>query len=346
MADLSLPPLARRITATALAAMLVHASVLPVALAQDKPAAAQAKPDKKTRDAARTAYTAGEKAYDKGDYAAALESFNKAYDLIPTPHAEYWIAKSLEQQGKVEEAVAAYQKFLDNPDAAKAGEDKLQDAKTRQAELKGKLQGDVNIVTTPPGAQVTVDGTPQMGETPMTLKLAPGKHTISVSLAGYDSKEVAVDVAAGQQTEQTIELVSAEPPPETAAPPPPVEPPPQPAPPPEKKSKIPAYVTLGIAGAGAIVGTIFGIKALGAQSDFDDEPTTEHADDVERNALIADMAFGVAITLGVTGVVLLTSADDDPAAETSLKRRANSARFRFAPYVSQQGGGAAARFSF
>ncbi|HMR10157.1 MAG TPA: PEGA domain-containing protein, partial [Polyangiaceae bacterium] len=132
---------------------------------------------------------------------------------------------------------------------------------------------------------------------------------------------------------------------------PPAAPPPDPGPPPPKdnpaassKSKVPAYVTLGIAGAGALVGTFFGIKALSAKSDFKDNPTTDAADDVERNALIADMAFGVAITLGVTGVVLLTSADSDEKAAKS--RFVSGPRLRVAPVIGPTGGGAAAHLTF
>jgi hypothetical protein len=83
---------------------------------------------------------------------------------------------------------------------------------------------------------------------------------------------------------------------------------------------VPAYVTLGIAGVAGVVGTIFGVKALGSKSDFDKTPSTEAADDTERSALIADMAFGVAITLGVTGVVLLTSDDEPPPSAAASKR--------------------------
>ncbi len=97
--------------------------------------------------------------------------------------------------------------------------------------------------------------------------------------------------------------------------PPPAEAPPAQPPPPaapiEPRSPVPAYVTLGLAGAGVVVGTIFGIQALGAKSDFDDAPTTKTADKVDRFALIADMSFAVALTFGVTGAVLLLS--DDPA---------------------------------
>jgi hypothetical protein len=110
---------------------------------------------------------------------------------------------------------------------------------------------------------------------------------------------------------------------------------------------VPAYVTLGIAGAAGVVGTIFGVKALGSKSDFDKAPTTETADDTERSALIADMAFGVAITLGVTGIVLLTSDDDPPPAATGmLKPKAPAARLRLTPYAGPKSGGASARLTF
>lgn len=111
---------------------------------------------------------------------------------------------------------------------------------------------------------------------------------------------------------------------------------------------VPAYVTLGIAGAAAVVGTIFGVQALGAKSDFDDNPTTDAADDTERNALIADMAFGVAITLGVTGIVLLTSDDEPPppSAKAPSRFRNVGTRLDVMPYAGPKSGGAAARLTF
>jgi hypothetical protein len=109
---------------------------------------------------------------------------------------------------------------------------------------------------------------------------------------------------------------------------------------------VPAYVTLGIAAGGAVVGTIFGVKALSAKSDFDNNPTTEHADDTERNALIADMAFGVALTLGVTGIVLLTSNDDDAPAKAAKLLNPPRGTLRVLPYVGRESGGAAARLTF
>jgi hypothetical protein len=331
------------ISAALLAGALVTTGAPTPAAAQGK--AAKAAPDKKAKDTARKAYGEGEKAFGAGKYEDAYGAFKKAYEAIPTPHAEYWMAAALDKQGKSEEAAAAYAKFLDNPGHAKAGAEKVDDAKKRLEQLKGKSTGELNIITTPAGATVMIDGQPQMGEAPMIVKLAPGKHTVAISSPGYQNIEREIEVKAGEKQDLSAELVldatgepAAEPTPE------PVAPPPDEPPPASSKSKVPAYVTLGIAGAGALVGTFFGIKALSAKSDFKDKPTTDAADDVERNALIADMAFGVAITLGVTGVVLLTSADSDE--KVAKSRFVSGPRLRVAPVIGPTGGGAAAHLTF
>jgi hypothetical protein len=310
-----------------------------------KAADAKKAPDAKTRDAARKAYSAGEKAFGENNFSAAHDSFVKADGLIPSPHAKYWIAKSLDKQDKTDDAIAAYEKFLGDADAARVGDEKLLDARTRLDELKAKLVAAVTVVTTPPGATVMVDGNLETGVTPLTLKLPPGPHKVTLNVSGYETKEIDVVAKGGDKGEQRVDLVAkAAPPP--AAPPPVMETPAPPPPPPpaaEKRSMVPAYVTLGIAGAGAVVGTIFGLKALSSKSDFNDKPTTKSADDTERNALIADMAFGVAITLGVTGIVLLTS-DDDSAKEAAKAK--SPYRVEFGGYAGKQRGGASAKLTF
>lgn len=340
-----------RLTAAVVVGALATVTVAPPALAQGaKPAAAAKAPDKKTKDAARKAYGDGEKAYGAGDYAAAYDNFKKAYELIPTPHAEYWMGMALYKQGKDAEALPALEKFLANPNSSKAGEEKVNEAKAALEDLKGKQSGEVVIATTPAGATVTVDGEAQPGETPMTIKLKPGTHKITIAATGYETKEMEINVIAGQKTDQNVELTlaeSAEPGPAPAPVPAEPEPAPEPAPPAEPRSKVPAYVTLGIAAVGAGVGTYFGLKALSAKSDFNDNPTADSADDAERNALFADMLFGVAITLGVTGVVLLTSGDDAPAQSgKALPPPPKKPSVAVAPYVSPNGGGAAARVKF
>lgn len=304
-------------------------------------------PDAKTRDGARKAYAAGEKAFADGNYSAAYDNFIKADGLIPSPHAKYWVAKSLDKQDKTEDAIAAYEKALGDADATRLGDEKLLDARTRLDELKAKLVATITVVTTPPGATVLVDGNPEAGVTPLTLKLAPGAHKVTLNVTGFETKELDVVAKGGDKGEQRVDLVAKAPPPPVAPAPIAETPAPLPPPPPaaEKRSMVPAYVTLGIAGAGAVVGTIFGLKALSAKSEFKDHPTTKNADDTERNALIADMAFGVAITLGVTGVVLLTS-DDDSSKDSASTTKKSPYRLDFGGYAGKQRGGATARLTF
>ena len=314
------------------------------------PAHAAAAPDKKTKDAARKAYGEGEKAYAAGDYAAAYTGYSKANELIPSAHAAYWAAKSLDQSGKMEDAIKGYETLLADPGSSKIGEEKLNDARSRLATLKAGHVGEVTVSSPVPDAALMVDGVAQPGPLPVVLKLVPGLHKLTLSAPGFDTKDVELQVQPGTKLNQVLDL-----PPHVAAPPPPPPPmpevapaPPPPPPPAEPHSKLPAYVTLGIAGGGAIVGTIFGVQALKAKSDYNKQPDTKHADDTERNALIADMAFGVAITLGVTGIVLLTSSDDSveaPAKAAKLHLPPKST-FRVLPYIGRESGGAAAHLTF
>ncbi len=90
-----------------------------------------------------------------------------------------------------------------------------------------------------------------------------------------------------------------------------------PSAPPEPRSKVPAIVTGALAVAAAGVGTVFGIIALGDKSDFDKNPTTSTADSGDTHALIADMAFGVALTFGVTSAVLFLTKDESAATSSN-----------------------------
>ena len=325
------------------------ASADKAASASPSAAAASKAPDKKTRDAARKAYGEGEKAFAAGDYGAAYAGYAKANELIPSAHAAYWAAKSLDQAGRTDEALQAYKALLADPGASKIGDDKFNDAQARLATLKGSQVGEITVSTVPASAALSVDGVAQPGPLTVLLKLTPGPHKLLFTAPGFDEKELDLQVQASTRIEQRVELQQqvAQPLPPPPAAQPVVAPPLPPPPPAEKHSKVPAYVTLGIAGAGAIVGTIFGVQALQSKSDFNSNPTTKNADDTERNALISDMAFGVAVTLGVTGIVLLTSSDDTSEAPKAAKLQLPPRpAFRVIPYLGRQSGGAAARLTF
>ena len=125
-----------------------------------------------------------------------------------------------------------------------------------------------------------------------------------------------------------------------------------PPPPPEPRSKVPAYVTGGLAIVAAGVGTVFGIMTLSDKSDYDKNPTTSTADNGDTHALICDMSFGVALTFGVTSAVLFLTKDEPPPAPplraepqtVEAKASADAKRNRVTvtptPMVSGSSGGA------
>ncbi len=311
-------------------------------------AAAQPAPPAPARDeeGAKAALAKGQEAYRNGDYAGAAQAFAESNQLAPSPTAKYWHAMALDLQGLAAEAVAAFGELFSTPGHEALGEDLLTPARKR-FELLEKIPATVLLQVTPASAMVEVDGVAQQGSAPFTLKLAAGKHQLKVSQEGFEPLTTELDVSPAQSVEQAVELV-----PLPAAPPPVVEPPPvatapEPPAPAEPRSKVPAYVTLGVAGVSAALGTVFGLQALSAKSDFEDDPTASNADAVERNALIADMAWGIALTLGITGVVLLTTDEPAPTEQAKANRRRQVAGgLRVAPYVTPSGGGAAARLTF
>lgn len=288
---------------------------------------------------AREAFNDAEAKLTAGDLGTALERYRASNELVPAPQAQYKIAYCLDKLGRTPEALEAYKAFLANPQPLP---EKMADQKKLATDRVAELsEGAVKISSSPPGAAISVDGTPQANPTPTTLKLKPGKHTLVVSAGGYEPLTRDVDVSGGATPlDVAVDLKPLAPPPVAAAPPPAAPSnvtAPEPEPP---RSKLPAYITLGLAGTGLIVGSIFGAQALSNKSTFDDGPTTDRADRAERNALIADMAFGVALTLGVTGAVLLFSSPDKPAPA------AKAARLRLLPIVTPTTQGAGATFRF
>lgn len=377
-------------TAAVVASGLLAALGAAPAYAQGKPAKpaaapaakAPAKPAKMTeaqkKAAAKKAYKEAEVKFKEGKYAEAGDLFHQADDLVPVPATKYKIAVVRDKLGKVIDAVAGYQIFLDtvSGDAKMSAKmsDQIADAKARIDALK-KTPGKVRIGTEPanlPKLVFTIDGaqpvpasslpvemvTPPApaGVTPpppyqaSDVELPPGHHKLVAKAEGYDPSATEFDLSFAETRDVKVALNQTPPPPPApvpvAEPTPPPAPPPPPPPPP--RSNVPAYVTLGLAGAGAIVGTAFGVLALQAKSTFNKTPTTSNADTTDRDALVSDMSFAVALTFGVTGVVLLLSNDSPQEQKPASAESPKKSAFRgfVTPWASPTGGGAAAFMQF
>jgi hypothetical protein len=284
-----------------------------------KPAA---KPEAKADlGAAKKHYAEGEKKYKAGDFAGAETEFKAANDIKSAPPTERYIGLCEDNLGHLQVAVDWYDKFLAHVPEKMA--DKGDEIRKREGEIKA-LPGKVHIESTPPGASIAIDDKPQSAPTPTDVDLAPGQHTIKLTETGRlpSTKQVDVAFASTQTVSATLDPEpAAAPPPPVAATPPPEAPPPAPPPPPaEPRSKVPAYVTGGLAIVAAGVGTVFGIMTLSDKSDFDKNPTTQTADNGDTHALITDMAFGVALTFGVTSAVLFLTKDEAPATSSAAPK--------------------------
>jgi len=108
---------------------------------------------------------------------------------------------------------------------------------------------------------------------------------------------------------------------------------------------VASYVALGVAGSGAVVGTIFGLKALAQKRDFDNgDRTTSKVEAIEKTSLYADMAFGAALTFGVVGASLWWAQRKERTGPTVDTGDAEAVVL--APMVSPSGSGATALFRF
>ena len=90
------------------------------------------------------------------------------------------------------------------PEEKKESQEKTTEAKAASAPSE-KAKGAVNVSSNPAGADVAVDGD-FVGNSPASLKLAPGKHTITVKMPGYKDWSREITVQAGSEVQLTANL--------------------------------------------------------------------------------------------------------------------------------------------
>ncbi len=105
-----------------------------------------------------------------------------------------------------------------------------------------------------------------------------------------------------------------------------------------RRSNVPAFVLIGVGGAGMIVGAAFGAMALKDKSNFNTNPTQSGADADHRDSKIADGALFGGLGVAVVGVVLLVTNTGGPSQSAS--------RGFVLPYGGPTGGGVTGGFRF
>jgi tetratricopeptide (TPR) repeat protein len=157
---------------------------------RDAPAA-----DAPAKARAQALLSEGTAAYGRGDYAEALEKFNEAYKIFPSPKLWFNIGQANRDLGRPVEAVEAFDRFLRD-----AGDDAppetLAEARRSAAELKTKL-GQINVRCPFDGTEITIDGK-RVGSVPLGAMVwaTPGRHQIAGQLDGHSPalEEVVVEI--------------------------------------------------------------------------------------------------------------------------------------------------------
>jgi hypothetical protein len=164
---------------------------------------------------AKASFKAGANAYAAGDYLAAIQALDAAYELTPLPAIAFSIAQaerkqylSKNEREHLVRAVALFRRYLEQaPDgprrvdarqALKELEPELGGAAVHEAPAKAPVRPTrLMIVSDTPGARITLDdGTPSAS--PLIREVAPGRHRAHVVAKGYDDVDRDVTAVAGE----------------------------------------------------------------------------------------------------------------------------------------------------
>jgi PEGA domain-containing protein len=352
--------LRRRLVAFVLVSTLTTALVAPAAVAQEQPQA-------ESIAAARSLGMQGIKLADAGDCKGAIEKLSRAESLY---HAPSILSRLGECQVKVGQVVLGTENLNRvvreqlEPNAPKAFRDAQERARGVLAAALPKI-AHLTVKVEPANAnpQITVAG----AAIPAALigverPTDPGTHEVVVRAPGYLEQKTNVTLAEGSAQEISVKL---EKDPSAVAATPPVAPvassapvvttaptaPPSDASP--KKNNTLAYVSLGVGGAGLLVGGITGFLALGKKSDLkgcvDDKcPSSQQdtLDGAKSMATISTVGFAVGFVGVGVGVVLLLTGNSNNASLGAPKvaQRTPLGRVHVEPWIGNQSAGLSGTF--
>lgn len=150
--------------------------------------------------------------FERGEYLDALEAYQRAYSLYPSPKLLGNIASCYDQLGRYVKALEAYRRFLAETKGMES--DPQMAANRRDArEAVGRLLKQVarlHVVVSVPGAKVFVAGLAAL-DAPLdrVFLFDPGKVTVSVTKKGYYPFQKVLSLASGAKTDVKVVLLQA-----------------------------------------------------------------------------------------------------------------------------------------
>jgi tetratricopeptide (TPR) repeat protein len=245
--------------------------------------------------AAKAHYRAGSAAYNTGDFAKALTSFERAAKLVPGhPLIVLALGQTHRNLGNLKKALFFYKLYISKVPAAK----RYADVQKRIAELESKLRaGTLKLAGLQPGAEVLVDGKLR-AQAPLAspLALAPGEHGLEVRARGFVAWKRKLVIEPGGSTTLRVQLMPLA----------------QPAP-----SRSRGWLVAGIATATVAVGAEIAAIVLTTQAN--DEVDGTDAYTTKRDAAIAmHVVAGAAAVASVVSWVFWAKSGTTPRVRAAL----------------------------
>jgi hypothetical protein len=271
-------------------------------------------PDAGTRMAARELAMSGAEAFDKQDYATALDRFQRAESLYKVPSIAVMIARCLARVGRVVESVDKYEETLRMPLDASAPDAFQRAVAEATAEVEGVRNRvarlELRLPADPPAElEVTLDER----QLPKALwgvptPVDPGVHHVAARAPGREPYSYDVNLAEGAH--QAVEITLAV---EKAS-----EPDPAVAQAPlaradsrGKSATLPIALLAG-GGVALVAGTVTGIAALSHKSTLDDKcnpgcpaSMASELDTFRLTRALSYVGFGVGVVAVGAGAYLL-----------------------------------------
>jgi len=262
---------------------------------------------------AASAFARGQALHAKGDYAAAIAAFERAYKLKPHHAVLCSIALCYEQMNRFVEAAEQYRRCLSEGASRSAtGPTVVQALKAVEAKINY-----VEVKSSGPGV-VYVDGT-ALGPAPRRIPLDPGRHVVEVRRAGAITATATVRLVSGE--ERTLTLVPTETASTPTPPPLPVVAPASapasapaapPGPRPSSRRRLsPAWfwTTVGLTAALGVGAAVMGGLTYSTASEYDKTPTKEGYDTFMTRRLATNVLAGLAVAAAGTGTALFFFTD-------------------------------------
>lgn len=157
------------------------------------------------------AHSRGTAAFNAGRFEEAAQHFKEAFAAEPRGNLLYNIGLCYEKVGRVEDAVAYYQRFVD----ALPNSPKRPAVQRKITELKQQLSDryvEVSVATSPPGAVIFVDDKSKgaMGAAPVTFKLLPGKYAIIAEMPGHEAATQRIELQEGAPAMVDLVLIGSD----------------------------------------------------------------------------------------------------------------------------------------